>query len=41
MEANKEIQAIDKMLKDNLHPAMRKQLEKKKEILLNNKTINK
>jgi hypothetical protein len=35
------IKNIDKMLKENLPPAMRKQLEKKKEILLNNKTINK
>ena len=42
METNKEIQSIDKMLSDRTLPKkMREQLEKKKNILLKNKTINK
>ena len=42
MEVNKQIQSIDKMLLDSTLPKkMREQLEKKKNILLNNKTINK
>jgi hypothetical protein len=42
MEANKIIKNIDSMLENpHLNKKMREQLEKKKDILLNNKTITK
>ncbi len=42
MEANKIIKNIDLMLDNpHLNKKMREQLEKKKDILLNNKTITK
>lgn len=41
MDTNKQVQEIDKLLKAQMPKQMRESLEKKKEILLNNKTITK
>jgi hypothetical protein len=41
MGTNKQVEEIDKLLKAQMPKQMRENLEKKKEILLNNKTITK
>lgn len=41
MKNDKTIQEIDKLLKAEMPKSMRDNLEKKKEILLNNKTVKK
>jgi Rod binding domain-containing protein len=39
MDTNKQIQEIDKLLKAEMPKQMRESLEKKKDILLNNKEV--